>query len=160
MIMVVGTVVFVACNKESEISNKEVSVSEAKTISTLCGFTPNYVYRTMISPYDLCDKDKGCFCGFNIDAVLSGDEACWLMMDDGDPVRFFLPKSLVLLSNAGVLIDSARTGAMTFHSDFEIESASMAKDLGIDLIPAGRYPAAMTMYNGDSAVCIYLDTVL
>jgi hypothetical protein len=160
MVIIISAVVvtFVACNKESELTNNEPIRNKAKSVYVQ-DCSPHFLWKN-INSQPCSNKPGSIFCGYNIDDVLTGDEACWLMMKDGDPFRFFLPKSLVLSSNVGVLIDSARTGAMTFHSDFEIESASMAKDLGIDLIPAGRYPAAMTMYNGDSAVCIYLDTVL
>lgn len=160
MIMLVGTVTFLSCNKESEMPKNEASLSDEKSNMDMHDFTPDFRRRNAISPYALCDSKSGNFCGFNLDNALNGDEVCWLMMHEGDPFRFILPKSLILSSNAGELVDSAHTGAMTFHSDFEIVSAHLAKDLGINLIPAGRYPVAMTMYDGDSAVCIYLDTIL
>ena len=160
MVIIISAVVvaFVACNKESEIQNNETVQSSVKMANGPADFCPHFKYRFGYSQD--CTAKSGSFCGFDIDAVLNGDEVCYLMMKDGDPYRFILPKTVLLSNSAGVVIDSARTGSMTFNSDFEILSQSMAKDLGIDLIPAGRYPAFMTTYQGDSVVRIQLDTVL
>lgn len=165
-IAIITTITLISsCNKDSQETISEAvsgttALSNAKKNSEANEFSPHFKYRTTNSPLLPCTAKTGFFCGFDIDAVLNGDEACWLMMKDNDPYQFYLPKTILLSNNVGVLIDSARTGSMTFHSDFEVISAHLAKDLGISLIPAGRYPASMTTYDGDSAVCISLDTIL
>ena len=89
-----------------------------------------------------------------------GDETGWLMMYENDPCRIYIPTKVLLANHVNELIDSAHTGAMTYHSDFELMSESLIETVGTDLIPAGRYPTYLTTYKGDSVVCICLDTIL
>lgn len=162
IVMIAAATILYSCNKEgNEIANgnvgTEVSQTKAKEMLEQ-PVQPHFTYRPTIQ-YGSCIAKTGYLCGFDL-TVLTGDEACWLMMYMGDPYAFLLPKSYLLANNAGELIDSARTGTMTFHSDFEFLSDELVKLAGTDLIPAGRYPTVMTTHKGDSAVCIYLDTVL
>lgn len=167
-IVVTGAISIAACDKDantigSETVGNEKIQSEEKSIPTWeQEFYPNFKWRRTISsvPLAQCDATFGNLCGFYMDDVLNGDEACWLMMNGSAPYRFYIPTTVLLTNRANELIDSARTGAMTYHSDFELISKYLIEKIGTELIPAGRYPTFMTTYKGDSVVCIRLDTIL
>lgn len=162
IVMIAAVIILYGCKKEgSEIANENVETEVSQTKAKEKQEQPiqaHFTYRPNIQ-YGSCIAKVGYLCGFDL-TTLTGDEACWLMMYMGDPYAFILPKSYLLANNAKELIDSARTGTMTFHSDFKFLSDELVKLAGTDLIPAGRYPTVMTTHKGDSAVCIYLDTVL
>ena len=165
MIIAAVAVTFVACNKEgNETAHENIESNEdfgsAKTRAvTALDVQPHFLYRHNISYGSCSSKPDNHLCGFDITA-LTGDEACWLMMQAGDPFAFILPTAYLTSNNASQLIDSARTGAMTFNSDCTFLSGSLVKTTGVSSIPAGRYSTTMTVYDGDSAVYIYFDTVL
>jgi hypothetical protein len=168
IVMIASISIFYSCNKEvNTISSgnveNEITQSNEKTQSTWeQQFYPHFRWRTpfLSVPLELCDKPSGKFCGFYIDDILNGDETCWLMMYENDPCRIYIPTKVLLANHVNELIDSAHTGAMTYHSDFELMSESLIETVGTDLIPAGRYPTYLTTYKGDSVVCICLDTIL
>lgn len=168
-IVIIATIaIFSSCNKETnmigrgEIGNEEVQSKDKTITHQEYPFYPHFRWTNSMTPTFMahCNAPSGDFCGFYIDDVLNGDEACWLMMYDNAPYRLYLPTKVILANNADVLIDSARTGSMSYHSDFAVKSTELMKLTDVDLIPAGRYPTFMTTHNGDSAVCICLDTVI
>lgn len=103
------------------------------------------------------------FMRIQIDAILSGDEECWLELHEKDPygwLKFYFPNDYLYANNAGELVDSARNGAMTFHADCEILNKEIMNIIGTDLIPAGRYQATIIPYGKDSVVCVNYGTTL
>lgn len=166
--MIAAVSIFYSCNKDvntvgsGNVGNEKLQSKEKPVPTWEQQFYPHFRWRKTITPVPLahCNAPSGNFCGFYIDDILNGDETCWLMMYENDPYRFYLPTTVLLANHANELIDSAYTGAMTFHSDFELISKDLIATVGTDLIPAGRYPTFLTTYKGDSVVCICLDTIL
>ena len=168
IVMIASISIFYSCNKEvntissGNVENEITQSKEKPHLTWEQQFYPHFKWRTsfLSIPLELCDQPSGKFCGFYIDDILNGDETCWLMMYKNNPCRIYLPTAFLLANHVNELIDSARTGAMTYHSDFELMSENLIETVGTDLIPAGRYPTYLTTYKGDSVVCICLDTIL
>lgn len=164
IIMVAGTITFVACNKEGNEIVKENNITENSQTKELPELytsqpvQPHFTFRRTIS-YPLCNSLSGFICGFDL-TILSGDEACWMIMFLDNPYAFLIPSDYLFSNNAGELVDSARNGYMTFHADCELLSDELVELAGTDVFPAGRYRADLTTYKGDSVVCIYLNELL
>lgn len=173
IVMVASATIIYSCNKENhEIANEENIITEAvQTKANPDGaieqpVTPTFLFRSPYSPLfqgGECRSAEGHFCGCSIDATLSGDEACWLMVHEKDPyrdLRFYITQELLFKNHANEVVDSAKNGALTFNADCEILDAKLAKLIGTDLIPAGRYRTQVTTYKGKPSVCVYFGKVL
>jgi len=168
IVMIATVAFFYSCSKEVNINESgyvvtdTVQTKEAPILAWEKAFYPHFKWRKMMTMVSLaqCDAEGGYLCGFNIDDILNGDETCWFIGYKNYPYRVYIPLTVLSSNNADELIDSACTGAMTFHSDFEVNSQNLSDATGIDVIPAGRYPTTLTTFNGDSAVCIRFDTML
>jgi len=164
LIMAAGTITFVACNKEgNEIVNENIITENSQTKALPVSYTcqpvqPHFTFRGSI-PHPLCNSLSGYICGFDL-TILSGDEACLMILFLDNPYAFLIPNDYLYANNAGELVDSARNGAMTFHDDCELLSDELVELAGTDVFPAGRYKTELTTYKGDSAVCIFINESL
>jgi hypothetical protein len=158
IIVIASATLIYSCSKEDASTTN--APKQPKVASTTYGgysFTPHFIWKQFQnSP---CTAQQGFLCGYNV-TELTGDEACWLMTYENDPWRFYLPTSYLLQNNAGMMLDSAAVGSITFDADCVFESDELRKLTNTEMIPAGRYQIFSTTYNGESVVCIRLDTIL
>lgn len=170
IVMIATSAILYSCNKETNtIGSEEIGTEIVQTKTdngtTLSqGVAPIFLFRpTAFNNNIPCNLNYGHLCGYQIDAILSGDEVCWFELNQKDPdswLRFYFPKNYLYINNAGELVDSARKGAVTFHADCEILDKSLMDIIGTDLLPAGRYQANVIPYHKDSVVCVNFGTTL
>lgn len=166
MVIAAGVVAVVcSCNKErTELLNGNTTQTKAAPNQEIeQPVTPKYRFRlSALNPETPCNASHGHLCGLNIDVILNGDEVCWVKRQFDDPyghLKFYFLTDNLYKNGAGELVDSAKNGAVTFDADCEILNKELEELIGTDLIPAGRYPANLTTYKGESAVCVHLNAI-
>lgn len=160
-----------SCNKEESdtitttIENENIDNKEHVMGSSVTEMLPHFLWKEHSNtPAIHCNSVRGgIFCGYNIDDVLSAEEVCWLMRYENDPYNWlycYFPTDYLSKNKVTEMIDSARNGALTIHADCQILSDELVEFAGVDIIPAGRYLAYMTTFNGDSTVCVDFGTIV
>ncbi len=168
--LIATTALIYSCNKEENEATKENIVETKQDTghnqnhwhdSYQAGFCPHFKYRIGFS--DPCNQNSGTYCGHDIDAVLNGDETCYLMQwshEDNLWTDMLMPIRLLIKNYAKELVTCAENGEpMIFHDDFNVLSKELVEFLGTDMIPAGKYNTYVTSYKGEKMVCIELGVI-
>lgn len=162
--LIATTALIYSCNKEENGVAKDNIVETKQTTHVdpyEAQFYPHFKYRQGF--HDLCDKSYGTCCGHDIDAVLNGDEECFLMRKEYEDkfwTNMYMPIKLLIINHANELVTCAENGKpMTFHDDFNVLSKELIDFLGTDMIPAGTYNTYVTSYKGKKMVCIELGVI-
>ena len=158
IIMAVGTIILVSCNKESidnataeQVPPQQTKVATAPDPSWARVTSAGSILRSKTLNPTLCYEIlMGYFCGFKITYPLATGPFT-VYHGSGSPYGLQVSNSYLTTNNLSALIDSAKHGYLTLHDDIDIMDTSMQSTLGFTQIPADRYPA---MLLGDSAIYI------
>ena len=168
--LIATTALIYSCNKEENEAIKE-KIVETKGLPAIdrshwqdqheAGFCPHFKHRQ--AGFLECNSAFGDYCGHDIDAVLNGDETCYLMLwsyEDKFWLNMYMPIKLLIERQINELLKCAENGKpMTFHDDFNVLSKELIDFLGTDMIPAGTYNTYVTSYKGEDMVCIELGVI-
>lgn len=162
VIAMVSMAAICGCEKENKVvveKSSDASTTQSKNVY-IESFTPHFRWNTFLMIASPCNASGGYFCGYYVDDILTGDEVCFLMMLENNPTGyltpylFVMPAPYLIANGAGELVDSARHGYFTFHDDINFLSDTWRSRTGMESIPAGRYPAQISVEHGDTNVLI------
>ena len=162
IIMVAGTITFVACNKEhvdivmvEPIAEPQTKEAYPRDPSWSHESVDLNILRSRSQRYWYCTQQiYGYFCGLELKGAITDGPAC-VYASSGVPCGLMLKTDFLLDNDLASLCDSAANGYLTFHADINVLSESLQQLLGVELIPAGRYQATTL---GDSAIYVqFLD---
>lgn len=158
IIMVVGTIILVSCNKESvgNATPEQPSTIQAKTVYPPL---PSWAYvSSVISVLRKKSQNSG-FCGNMVNGYFCGLELDHAALDgpaivyysSGTPLGLQIPYGYLTANNLSSIIDSVHDGYLTFDADIDVIDGSLRKTLGFNQIAAGRYEIISL---GDTAVYV------
>ena len=158
IIMAVGTIILVSCNKESvgNATPEQPSTIQAKTV-----YPPLHSWAYVSSAISVLRKktQNSVFCGNMVDGYFCGLELDHAALDgpaivyysSGTPLGLQIPYGYLTANNLSSIIDSVHDGYLTFDADIDVVDSSLRKTLGFNQIAAGRYEIISL---GDTAVYV------
>ncbi len=160
--VIATTALIFSCNKEEHGISKDNIVGEqamkGQTKRAYRPCTPHLKFRD--TPGARCGSGTMNYCGHDIDAILNGDEVCFVErvnMPNYYEINMIMSIKDLLkkIKNGGELLYCAKNGKpMTFHDDFHILSKELIEFIGTDLIPAGTYKTSIINFKGEESVYI------